>query len=465
MTIASLFVSLGFKVEGDKELDNIDKGMKKTAGQAAIVAAALSGATLAFLAMAKAAVEAGTALANFNRVTGLSTDELQQWQYAAERNGVAAEEVVQSIKGIQEAQAQIRMGAGNVSPWQLLGINPNQDPFKVLEAIRERIRGLDPAIAKNITSQMGISEGTYGLLKLTNEEFGKLQAKFLVTKQNQKDLIELNRAWKDLTFSLKNLGTQIGAVFVPFLQAMVKVLKPVVSLLTTFVNWLNKGSTAATVVKYVLFALAGILVILTVAFVALAGALSLASLAFIALDVAAAPWTLIAFAIIVAIGLVIAAVIMLTLELEDLYKFFTGGKSVLGEALKAWTDFFDAQVAIVAGWYDKITGYFTGAWNYVKNIGAKMKGLIPDWLLKKLGFDGAVNIENPQPPDFTTGADLASQALSPTMQGGSRSVSQENNVNVTVNGASDPQATARAVGKTMHEELAAASYQLPIESF
>src|SRR5690606_16612277 len=97
------------------------------------------------------------AMQKFADDTGQSVEEMQKWKAVAQQVSGAGATVAESIKAISSNQAKIRLGQGNISGYQLLGIDSRSDPFEVLEALRTKTQGLSQSMRRNIASQFGIS--------------------------------------------------------------------------------------------------------------------------------------------------------------------------------------------------------------------------------------------------------------------------------------------------------------------
>jgi len=178
MTIGELLVKLRFSITGEQNLSVIENRLQTAGNLAGALATRLTIATTALGVIAYKALNASVALSKFQQVTGISSRDLQQWQYAAAKFGVAGDEVATTFKNIEQAQAGIALGEGNIAPWQLLNIDPRQDPRKVLLDIHDRIQGMQPAMARFVTSQMGIGEDMFVFLSQANIQYGELNKKF-----------------------------------------------------------------------------------------------------------------------------------------------------------------------------------------------------------------------------------------------------------------------------------------------
>jgi hypothetical protein len=233
MTIGELFVKLGFQISGQDQLEAIDKktnqladSSQKLAKQMAVVSAAV---TIVFTKM----LAASLSVAKFGATTGLSTDSLQQWEYTAAKFSVSGEEVASTFKNIQTAQAAIALGQGNIAPWQLLGIDPRQDPNEVLMQIHDRIIGMRADVARFVTSQMGIGEGMFTVLYDTNMTYGDLQKKFQQTKKNQEDILVINKALEQMGMRIEAIG---GKFLIAFKDPILNAIDYVGRLIDKFAN-------------------------------------------------------------------------------------------------------------------------------------------------------------------------------------------------------------------------------------
>ncbi len=173
MNIGEFFVTLGFNADTLKVKD-----FAKTIGNLPLDIAAgitaLAGIELELTKVAAEAMNAAVGFQMFSSQTGLSWQELQRWQIVAQQANVSAEAVASSVTALERQMAEIRLGRGNISPFQILGIGVNQNAFAVLDQLRERIKGLSPAMATNLVSQMGINPDMMHVLQMSNEEFARL---------------------------------------------------------------------------------------------------------------------------------------------------------------------------------------------------------------------------------------------------------------------------------------------------
>lgn len=171
MNIGELFLTLGVKGQGLGTLREVAKTIADLPVDAAAAIASMAGISLELGKMAEEALATSVAFHNFSNQTGLSWQELQRWQIVAEQANVSAQAIATSVSTLERNLAEIRLGRGNISPFQMLGIGTNQTAFGVLDQLREKIKGLNPATATNMISQMGLSPEMMNVLRLTDQQF------------------------------------------------------------------------------------------------------------------------------------------------------------------------------------------------------------------------------------------------------------------------------------------------------
>jgi len=114
VNIGEFFLSLGIKGAEKtlSALSNAKKGMGELGSASLEAKAALLGAAYAFERLMSNSARAGTDLENFNALTGISAQTLQQYQYAARQVGISNEEMASTFKGVQNVMTNMRLGKG-----------------------------------------------------------------------------------------------------------------------------------------------------------------------------------------------------------------------------------------------------------------------------------------------------------------------------------------------------------------
>ena len=114
MKIGELFIDLGVKgkdVTG-KAIRSIHDGLQGVADTSLSTKAAIVGVVFGIERMMSFSSKMGAGLKEFSLLTGLSTRELQKWQYAGRKVNVSNEEVESSFKSIQQAMGDMLIGKG-----------------------------------------------------------------------------------------------------------------------------------------------------------------------------------------------------------------------------------------------------------------------------------------------------------------------------------------------------------------
>lgn len=154
-------------------------------------------ATLAYKAMDRmitSLAQANQQMITFQRTTGLSFASLNKYASAS-----AAVNFNSSIEGTAQTMSRlasnlfdIRMGRGDISPYQELAFvggkafNPmGMSVEQLIENVREAIKGVDDVQATNIIQRMGFAPDDLLMLRMSREEFEKINNLFLSPEQRE----------------------------------------------------------------------------------------------------------------------------------------------------------------------------------------------------------------------------------------------------------------------------------------
>jgi hypothetical protein len=322
MTVAELFARIGVKADSS-QLNSFDKKLK---GVKVAMTAAVAGAAVFSVAIRKItddAMDAAAGMKQFEAETGASYQELQKWQSVAEQTNNSSKAITESIKNLASNREKIKVGEGDISGYQLLGIDPMQDPFEVLEDLRKQTADLPQAMKKNILGQMGISNDLLQVLELSNKEFTQMAGRAFIVPQSAIDGLDKARASlasvreagsylktmiaAELAPGMEELNKKIIAFVKENEEGIVKGIKKSFEIIRDFVAAI--GNAAMMINK---------IVTSTVGWkVALGG-------------IAAAMAIFNAQLLLSPIGVFTAAIILLVLILDDLYMFSKGKGSLIG---------------------------------------------------------------------------------------------------------------------------------------
>lgn len=312
----------GALAKGDKQVDSLTD---KLAGFGKTVAGAF--AVHEIVAFGREILEQADVLAKQSQALGVSAEELQGWEHAAQLSGSSAEEFTaaftkftRNVNEASEAAAgpaakafkalgvTIKDGAGNLgAPIDLLdgvvaGLEGIQDPAKRTALVMD-LFGKSGARLLPL-----FSEGEEGLKKLRAEvgEFGaSFDEAFLDNAQEVNDNVDR------LKLGLRGFATQILGLVLPGLVSLSQWL---VKGAKAFVGWVKGGRVLQT----------GLAMLAGKGIFALVRAVPLLIARFGGLQ-----------AILTRLGLFLVRVVAPFLILEDIFVFLAGGKSALGKGLDA----------------------------------------------------------------------------------------------------------------------------------
>ena len=331
-SIGELFINLG--VKGDtKKLDEFKGSVTKLRSNLIAVGAAFAGAVVGLNTLVNSSLKGVVSLQNLSNQTGLAVENLQKLQQVGQLSNLAlsADQIAQSIGNLQKNINDITVfGAGNLTPFAQLGVDPMQSKtaFEVLERVRENIKGLNAATATNLISQIGLSPEFINILRLSREEFDKLSNNMFLSGQQRKDIDKLGTSMKSLQLRFIALKDQAVAKLAPELDKLVN----------QFFKWVDDNG------NNIIQLISGIGKSFAVFTKAVSGAFSLVS-GFInkisglengiTILTAAMAGLLLTFRPFL-LGL--GAIVLL---LEDFAVFSAGGESVIGDLVNAFKDMPD----------------------------------------------------------------------------------------------------------------------------
>jgi len=330
MNIAELFARIGLKTDEDKA-KSFSRAMTTVKVGLIAATAVAAGTANAIRKITSEAMQAAVAFNQFEIETGASAQELQKWQSVAEQTNQSAESVTSAIKAIVSNQEKIRLGQGDISGYQILGIDPRQDPFKILEDLREKTKGLSEGMKKNILSQIGVGAGMLQTLNLTREQFDEMAGRaWIISPQAIKTLNETKSAMALARRSVNYMKTQIAVGLSPQIKKVTKDFQEWMKVNEKgIIEGFKLGFKYVTMFVKAVYNAASMLnriVTSTIGWKAAIGGLIGVILA------------LNAALLLSPIGMITAGFILLIAILDDLYTYSQGGKSVFGEMMKEFPD-------------------------------------------------------------------------------------------------------------------------------
>ena len=255
------------------------------------------------------------------------------WQSVATQANISADSVTNSVKAIVDNQEKIKLGQGNISGYQLLGINPNEDPFAVLDKLREKTQGLSQGMKKNVLGMLGVNAEMIQVLDLTNDQFDRMKKNAYVLSPGQIDMM----ARADLSIKMMGKGfdyikAEIVTAFAPAIIKFMALLTSWMSInktgflkiLQNIVEWVIKFITAIGNAGHMIDTIVKNTIGWKNALVRLVAGFALLNSAFL----------------LSPIGLFSMACVALLIILDDMAHYFSGeGRSLMGDFMAAFPKF------------------------------------------------------------------------------------------------------------------------------
>lgn len=298
--------------------------------------------------MINATAKANQQMITLSRTSGVSLSTIGKYASAsaAVNYNASPEATAQSLSRVSQNLYDIRMGRGDISPYQELSFfgGKSFNPYgmsveQVIEQIRESIKGLNDIQATDIITRMGFSPDDLLMLRMSRQEFEKIQSMFLSSKQQE--------AMNKYALQLKQVHLQFNLLkdkaILAIMPHFIKLTKHITDMAEMW------GKVASNIVKFVQHSKGA------------QNAIKGIALALTGLLIATHP--------------IIAAFTALYLILEDIAVYFMDGKSVTGLAIEG---FKNMMQSLQEGFDNSgIKQFFTSIGEGIKDL-ATIK--IPGWL-------------------------------------------------------------------------------------
>ena len=472
MQIASLFARIGLKTDEEKAKSFV-RSMGRAKATLIAVGTAVTATSAAIVKVTSDALDAAAAFKQFEVETGASAQELQRWQAVAEQTNSSAEAVSQAIRAITSNQEAIRLGQGNISGFQLLGIDPRQDPFQILEQLRDRTDGLSQAMKRNVLAQMGIGAGLLQTLELSSDQFDELAGRaFIISPTAIETLARTRGIMNQAARGVEFLKAQIAVGLAPQIEDLTR----------SFIEFIKQNEEgiingfrrSLEIVRRFGRAIGTAARFLNDAIQASIGwenALKIVAATLVALN---------ASLLLSPIGLFTAGIILLIALLEDIAVYQRGGQSLLGVLFEEFPQ-FEAMIQGLAdrfqGLRENIEAVVEAVRNFIRLTFDREARLeagtenIEGIREQREGFTFRQGVQNLREGLQTVGelfrgeqriGDLIRQSRetgAPLLQPNQAPVTNNNTLNVTVNGAQDPRSTADEIQRLQQRQWNAASAQ------
>jgi len=226
--IDELVTLLGFKVDPGahptaakftRALDSINK-------YAMVASASIIGAATSLVYFAEKSAHAGAEIERFRQLTGMSTDSIQRWSYAANQIAGSKESILRDIEGITSSLNPIMPGDFNQGMYLFFGsrLKDFKDANQVLQELAKVFPKLTPQKAMQWGRLMGISPDTVMVLRHEKDGLAKLFAEADAQKLTASDAEKAYRfeqAWKRALGHAQKFAQQLGIRILPFVEKVI----------------------------------------------------------------------------------------------------------------------------------------------------------------------------------------------------------------------------------------------------
>lgn len=387
--VDELVTILGVDIARDAmaKLQRFSNSVAGVAKKVAVFGTVVTGAAAATGLFIRSVAKDASELDKLSQRTGISTDALQEWSYAAQSMDLDAKNIKNDLVNLQKTMSSPIPGQFNQN-LMMLGVstrNANgalKTTDEILLDLSDKFKGMSQQRAEQWASKVGISPDTLLLLQKGRDGIEELKQEAhklgaIIPEDSIKKAAEFKRQLSEMTFVMRSIASQAAIAVIPSLSKMLGVFKEFIvtnrewiqlnleALMTgiangfeRFYNGLKKVgdklepfiekikefmpemTNAEFVTHLVTGALTGLAIVL-------------------------AP-LLVKFALI---GAAIAAV---SLVFEDLFVFLNGGESVIGDFFKAfeerWPELFAALKALASWFKDNIGPALEFLWDVIKKV-------------------------------------------------------------------------------------------------
>ena len=210
MKIAELFAELSFKSDQTK-LKEFISNLGDLNMRTVMSAAGLGAIYEVTKNIMDGAVAAAIPIEHFTKVTGQSGTELQKWTYFAKQAGIEGDLIAQSIGGLQNSVAKMRLTGEGAQGFLFMGINPievlkTKSYFDLLGMILDRLKSYSPEYQRLALQQIGMSDQ----LILLKDRWSEINTQVKLNGAEVERIMEyhkqLSRFGEDWRTSLSKVG-------------------------------------------------------------------------------------------------------------------------------------------------------------------------------------------------------------------------------------------------------------------
>ena len=317
---------------------------------------------------------------------GTTVEKLSAIGQAAQTQGGTTEGTAATMANLRSQYQSMMMGEGGGGLEQAAfkyGVTLSSDPEKMLENVAKRMESLKSDAAKwDLAETLGIDEGTARLLmkgldgyKQSVKDASKYK---LYTQDDINRMREYNQVSSDIRMGVESIFGSIYRALLPVILQVSKAIRGIT-------DWLATHSGATKIIGTIAAVAAAIYTVIT--------AVKFLNAAFLLLG--ANPIVLIIAGIVLAVAALIAII-------QDLYSWFTGGESVIGDFCnfivngfkEAWewvkeiwgdvTEWFSEKIDSLKEIFSTIADFIADIWNGIGDGIKSFFSSVINWIKEKI---------------------------------------------------------------------------------
>lgn len=397
MTADELVTILGVEISADT-MANIDKfkaGLGTVVSKLNMLALAAGGFATAAGFFVKSVMDEAGSLQTLADKSGLSTDSLQEWAYAAKQSGVEAKAVQNDLINLNKTMSSPIPGQFNVN-MAMLGVRVRdsngalKDAETLLQDVGDKLEGMSHQRALQWGQKVGLSDDTIVLLRQGSEGVAKLRQEAhdlgaIIPNESIQRSEEFRKSLGKLTAAFRGMSTAVAIAAMPAIQRVTELFTQWIVRNREWIQVHTESFMVALVSAWEKF-WAVLKRVLTVfqplidKFKDLTGGMSDTEHYMSVLTGAFGALLIIFSPILAKIALMSAAFYAASLIVEDFMYWLNGDESLIGAGLKAFVDKFPAMARLFEKLKDAAVSLFRDAFQLgteaVKVFGAAFAEVI-----------------------------------------------------------------------------------------
>lgn len=247
MKIGELFVGLGVKGQGKamEALKSVRGGLSSVATTSLKTKAAIAATFFAIERMNRFAGNMGAGLHKFSKLTGMSAEQLQKYQYAARQANITNEEMESTFKNIQQTIGDMLIGKGAPEGIKIVGDTVGLDYDRLddtayimqkLQKFANEFQG-DVTLANSAIRSFGVPDSVIAGFRQMAFTQEKMAAARIISQGDVSRLSKMNAQVSELYNNVKLTIAQVLSKFMPeIIQGVTSLDKAITNMIDGFLK-------------------------------------------------------------------------------------------------------------------------------------------------------------------------------------------------------------------------------------